>query len=555
MPRTKAATLSAAFTLVACLLAGSSVAAAQQAERAAPTAAEWTRGATCYEVFVRSFFDSDGDGIGDLRGLIQKLDYINDGDPASQRDLGARCIWLMPISPSPSYHGYDVTDYYRVNPDYGTNEDFKELVAEAHKRGIRILVDMVINHSSNDHPYFRHAAVYTDSPWRDWYIWLPEHPGVKNPWGGDNWHRSPEREEYYYGFFWGGMPDLNVENPAVVEELKKIATFWLEEMGVDGFRLDAVKHLVEAEQGRVVEHLPGTHAVLREYGAHVRSVKPEAFTIGEVWDSIEKTMPYYPDQLDAYFAFEVSDAILEAVKTGSAAGLLRPILQLQRALPPDRWSPFLRNHDQTRTLTALDGNVPRAKLAASILLTIPGLPFVYYGEELGMTADKPDPRLRTPMHWSRKPAAGFTTGFPWEPLQPDSMTANVEAQDGDPRSLLNLHRRLIHLRDRHPALAAGDLLPLTASNESVAAFLRREGDRAVLVVANLGTAPLRGISLSSTDQVLPSGRYALTSLIDGPSAAALQIGADGRVRGYVPLRNLGPQEVHILDIATGTRAR
>src|SRR5207245_941190 len=183
-------------------LAAAPVAAAQTAAPA------WTHGAVCYEVFVRSFYDSDGDGIGDLSGLISKLDYINDGNPASKRDLGASCIWLMPIAQSPSYHGYDVSDYYRVEPAYGTNDDFKHLVAEAHRRGIKVLVDMVLNHSSSEHPYFQAALHDTTSPYRTWYRFAPS-PLGKGPHGGDDWHRSPARDEYYYGVFWSGMPDLN----------------------------------------------------------------------------------------------------------------------------------------------------------------------------------------------------------------------------------------------------------------------------------------------------------------------------------------------------------
>ncbi len=517
----------------------------------APAPASWTPGATCYEVFIRSFFDSDGDGVGDIEGLIRKLDYINDGTPAAERDLGARCIWLMPVAASPSYHGYDVTDYYRVNPEYGSNDDFKRLVAEAHRRGIRVLVDMVLNHSSSEHPFFKHAALYTDSPYRDWYLWQPRHPGVKNPWGSDNWHAAPLRGEFYFGLFWSGMPDLNVENPEVVRETKRIATFWIDSMGVDGFRLDAIRHLVEADTGRQVQNLPGTHVFLRDYAAHVRSVDPEAFTIGEVWDSTGAMLPYYPDQLDAHFAFEVSDSLVGAVKTGSTKGLLPPILRLQRELPANRWSPFLRNHDQTRTVTALGGDPARARVAATLLLTIPGLPFVYYGEEIGMTGDKPDPRLRTPMHWARGPAAGFTRGVPWEPLQPDSLTANVEAQERDPGSLLNLHRRLIHLRAANPALATGELVPLTAGSDAVAAYLRREGGRAVLVVANLGAAPLPRVALASADGALPAGRYTARSLLGGPAGAALTVGASGRVQGYVPLGRLGPMEAHVLELSAG----
>ncbi|MGH7663802.1 MAG: alpha-amylase family glycosyl hydrolase [Gemmatimonadaceae bacterium] len=520
---------------------------------AATASSEWKRGAACYEIFVRSFYDSDGDGVGDLNGIIEKLDYINDGSASAQRDLGARCIWLMPVAESPSYHGYDVTNHYRVDPDYGTNEDFKRLVAEAHRRGIRVLVDMVLNHASSEHPYFRDALADTLSPYRNWFRWSATHPGARNPWGGDNWHRSPVRDEYYYGFFWSGMPDLNYAHPPVREEAKKVASFWLEEMGVDGFRLDAIPFLVE-EDGKV-QHTAGTHDFLREYAAHIRTVAPDAFTIGEVWDSTGAMLAYYPDQLDAYFAFDVSSAILDAVRTGSATKLLAPVLRLQRELSAERWSPFLRNHDQTRTLTELGGDIARAKLAATLLLTLPGLPFVYYGEEIGMTGDKPDERLRTPMHWNRGPSAGFTTGTPWEPLQPDSLTANVEVQQADPNSLLHLYRRLIHLRAETPAIGIGELLPLTAGSDAVAAWLRREGERAVLVVANLGSDPLSDVTLSSRGPVLPPGLYAPTGLLGGPSAAPLRVGSDGRlpVHGYVPLRSLAPMQSYLFEVSSGAR--
>ena len=501
----------------------------------------WRRGGVCYEVFVRSFFDSDGDGIGDFNGLTQKLDYINDGRPTAQRDLGASCIWLMPVVASPSYHGYDATDYYRVNPQYGTNDDFKRFVQEAHRRGIRVLVDMVLNHASNEHPYFKDAALHPSSPYRNWFRWSATKPDVKGPWGQEVWHKSPVRDEYYYGIFWHGMPDLNYENPAVREEAKKVARFWLGEMRVDGFRLDAIPYLVE--EGTKLSGTAGTHALLREYAAEVRRVAPAAFTVGEVWDSVGAMLPYYPDQLDAHFSFESSDAILEAVRTGSASKLYGSFLRLQRTLPAERWSPFLRNHDQTRTLTALGGDTARARLAASLLLTLPGLPFIYYGEEIGMTGDKPDPRLRTPMQWTRGRAAGFTTGVPWEPLQPDSMTANVEMQEADPGGLLNTHRRLIHLRASHPALGAGELLPLTASTNAVAAYIRRAGERAVLVIANLGQTPLTGVTVSSNSAVLPAGRYR-----SGEPLGELVIRSDGRIQQWVPVRSLARGAFLVLEI-------
>lgn len=537
MRRTALAVLGAA------LLAGGAPLAAQSAAPAA-----WTRGATCYEVFVRSFQDSNGDGVGDINGLIQKLDYINDGDPDSQQDLGAQCIWLMPVAESPSYHGYDVVDYYAIDREYGTTADFKRLMAEAHRRGIHVLVDMVLNHSSSEHPYFLDAARNPDSRYRDWYLFSAQHPGVKNPWGSDNWHRSPHRDEFYFGLFWSGMPDLNVENPEVVAETKRIASFWLDSLGVDGFRLDAIKHLVEAGRGAQVEHLPGTHVFLRDWSAHVRSEKPDAYTVGEVWDSIGAIMPYYPDQLTSHFMFQLSDDILESVKAGNTTRLYGGYLRLQEALPDHRYSPFLRNHDQSRTMTVLEGDADRARMAAALLLTLPGLPFIYYGEEIGIAGDKPDENLRTPMHWTS--TGGFTTGTPWRAPQADWATRNVQAQNADPRSLLNLHRRLIHLRAQHPALATGRLVPLTASNGAVAAFVRREGDRAVLVVANLGTAPLSGVTLSSDGGVLARGDYAPGDLLGGPAAAGLTVGADGRVQGYVPLRTLAPMEIHVFDLAT-----
>ena len=532
-------------SLALCVAAGSAVAPCLAQSPATPSA-DWKRGAVCYEIFVRSFYDSDSDGIGDINGLIEKLDYINDGTPDASRDLGARCIWLMPVAASPSYHGYDVKNYYRVNPEYGTNEDFKRLVAEAHRRGIHVLVDMVLNHASSEHPYFKDALLNPTSPYRAWFRWSATKPDIKGPWGQEVWHKSPVRDEYYYGIFWSGMPDLNYESAAVREEAKKVATFWLEEMGVDGFRLDAIPYLVE--EGNRLAGTPGTHAFLREYASHIRRLAPNAYTVGEVWDSVGSMLPYYPDQLDSHFAFAASDALLEAVRTGSAKKLFEPYLRLQRAVPAERWSPFLRNHDQTRTLTELKGDVARNKLAVTLLLTLPGLPFVYYGEEIGMTGDKPDPRLRTPMHWSHGPAAGFTRGPAWEPLQPDSMTANVEAQDADPSSLLNLHRRLIHLRAANEALGAGELIPLTASSDAVAAYVRRVGDRVVLVVANLGSVAAAGVSVASADRAVPAGRHTLRSLSGGPAGAPLRVNADGRIRGYVPLRSLGPLEVQVLEL-------
>src|SRR5881396_1495862 len=440
----------------------------------------------CYEVFVRSFYDSNGDGIGDLRGLTQKLDYIS--------GLGADCVWLMPVAESPSYHSYDVTNYYKIEPDYGTNDDFRAFVTAAHQRHVRVLVDLVLNHVSSEHPFFQESLRDSTAPHRAWFRWSKT--------GGNNWHHSPVRDEYYYGLFWSGMPDLNYENPAVLEEMKHVARFWLDSMHVDGFRLDAVRHLIEA--GEQSANTPGTHAVLREFGQYVRSIAPQSYTIGEVWDNTDVILTYYPDQLDAYFAFPISEALMEAVRTGKAGGLLPTVEQFQRAEPAWRWAPFQRNHDQTRTLTALGNDTAGARLAATILLTLPGVPFIYYGEEIGMTGDKPDERLRTPMQWTRT-SAGFTSGKPWETPQPDSLVHNVADEDRAAGSLLKLYRWLIRLRAGDDALRDGDLTPVETGNESVLAYLRKAPSVEVLIVANLGTKPAAPFALP--------GRYTLRNLL------------------------------------------
>ena len=503
----------------------------------------WSRDAVCYEVFVRSFQDSNGDGIGDLNGLRARLDHINDGDPGSGSDLGATCIWLMPVASSPSYHGYDVADYLHIDAEYGTDADFRALIAEAHRRGIRVLVDLVLNHASSQHPYFRQALSDPSSPYRRWFRFASTHPGVRNPWGGDNWHRSPVRDEYYYGFFWSGMPDLDHTYAPVRAWTRAVATHWLRDMGVDGFRLDAVSFLVEEGHDRV-QHTAGTHAVLRDFGSYVRRTAPDAFTIGEVWDSTAAVSSYYPEQLDAYFAFQVSDAIIASARSGTAQQILDAVAQAVTRLPDQRWAPFLRNHDQERTLTALGGEVARARVAATVLLTLPGTPFLYYGEEIGMSGPKDgapeaDMGVRTPMQWSADPNAGFTTGAPWYAPRADWRTVNVAAQTADSSSLLAHHRRLIRLRTTTPALTAGDWVPLAASDPGVVAYLRRANGSTVLVVVNLGADPRSRVALSSSGAALGAGSYTPRALL-GDTPAAVQIGADGVLRSYVPFETLPP---------------
>jgi glycosidase len=475
----------------------------------------------CYEVFVRSFADADGDGVGDLRGLISHLDYINDGNPQSTTDLGVNCVWLMPIAKSVSYHGYDVTDYYHVDPRYGTDEEFRELVRAAHSRGIRIIVDFVPNHSSSEHPHFRSALNDPASPYRAWYRWSPVNPNQPGPWGQVAWHKSPVHDEYYYGVFWQGMPDLNYANPVVVQEMQKVTAYWLKEMGVDGFRFDAIPYLVE--EGNELKHSRGTHEVLRVLGDAIRREAPASFTVGEMSDgSVDILASYYPDQLDAYFAFDVAAGTVEAARTGDAASYVRSARETNAKLPRGRWSPFLTNHDQPRAMTILADPV-KARVAASAMLMLPGIPFVYYGEEIGMIGPKPDEQIRTPMQWSSASGAGFTTGTPWEAPQPDWASKNVAAQGGDPASLLNHYRRLIHFRNQHSALAAGDLAVETASDASVAAIVRQSPEETILVALNFGDrlTDRVGVALAPA---LRGGPFRLQPLYGDPSGACMAVG-------------------------------
>ncbi len=468
---------------------------------------QWWRDGVCYEVFVRSFADADGDGIGDLRGLISRLDYINDGKPASTTSLGANCIWLMPIDKAASYHGYDVIDYYHVDPHYGSDEDFRNLVEEAHRRGIHVIVDFVPNHSSSEHPFFQSALHDPASPYRSWYRWSSVKPVQPSTWGQAIWHKSPVRDEYYYGLFWGGMPDLNYETPAVLKEMQNVAAYWLKDMHADGFRFDAIPYLVE--EGDQLAHTRGTHDVLRQFGNAIRGEAPGSFTIGEMSDgSARILLTYYPDQLDAYFAFGVAGTTVEAARTGNAAGFNQAVREANMTFPAGRWSPFLTNHDQPRVMTVLGGDVGRARVAASAMLMLPGLPFVYYGEEIGMIGTKPDETIRTPMQWSAESNGGFTTGTAWESLQPDWMSKNVAAQDHDPASLLNHYRRLIHLRIEHSALGTGDLAVGTASDAAVAAFIRRSPAETVIVIANFGAraVPQLNATLDSGNGATLTGR-------------------------------------------------
>jgi len=501
----------------------------------------WWNDRVFYEIFVRSFKDSDGDGIGDFSGLTASLDYLNDGDPTSTDDLGITGIWLMPIFPSPSYHGYDVTDYRAVNPEYGTMDQFTAFLDAAHERGIAVLIDLVINHTSVDHPWFA-ASAEGDPAYADWYVWSDVDPGATAPWGAPAWHALDDR--YYFGLFWEGMPDLNLESPDVTVELRDIARFWIEDVGVDGFRLDAARHLIE--DGDIVADTRATVAWLEGFSDYVHSIDSDALVLGEVWSSTSVASGYVPDALDLVFDFDIPAAGARSVELGEASFFEDALGIAQAAYAPLQYATFLTNHDMDRIMSNAGGSVPLAKLAATWLLTSAGIPFVYYGEEVGLQGVKPDERIRTPMPWNPDPPGlGFTTGTPWEPVFEGYETFNVLDETIDPDSLLSHYRKLINYRTDSTALRRGDLLPVQTNDSAVTSYLRSVGDDHVLVVLNLGAE--HAINVQLTLESGPLDGYQGVTAIVGPPAHAPSITASGGFDGYRPLESIPPLGFLVLE--------
>ena len=457
-------------------------------ERVKPDLDAWWQRAVFYQVIVRSFHDSTtgplaGDGVGDLRGLIEKLDYLNDGDPATSTDLGVTALWLMPITESPSYHGYDPTDLRTVAKAYGTNQDFKDLVAECHRRGIRVIVDLVLNQVSSSHPWFQ-LALRGVPPYADWFIWRETDPGFKGPWGQQVWYRALANGKYYYALFESFMPDPNYRSQSLTDEVYDITRDWLSDLGADGFRLDAIRHLIE--DGDRQDGTRATHDWLERFYAHVKRVKPDALTVGEIWADSDEVSRYVGGQMDLAFEFGLAYAIVDAVRDARPERLVEQLALIERLYPLGMYATFLRNHDLPRTMHELGGSVSKAKLAAAIQFALPGVPFIYYGEEIGMSATKPDPDLRAPMHWSGAAHAGFSAAEPWQPIGPDADTANVADQIDRPESMLSWYRALIRFRQREPHLVDSPVAVVPSSRSGVLAFTRGS----ILAVFNLSSNPI-----------------------------------------------------------------
>jgi glycosidase len=314
-----------------------------------PTQLGWWNNNVFYEIFVRSFYDSNGDGIGDFNGIVEKLDYLNDDDPSTNDDLGITGIWLMPINASPSYHGYDVTDYFAVNPEYGTMEEFQNLLDAAHQRGIRVIIDVVLNHTSVQHPWFQEANSDPNNPYRDYYIFEESSPGFNSPWGSEVWYRAANGG-FYYGVFWEGMPDLDYTNPDVTAEMQDVIRFWLEDVGVDGFRLDAIKHLIE--DGRIQENTPATHEWWQSFYDYYTSINPEAFTVGEAWSATSEVVKYIGDEVNIAFEFDLAEDMIQTARRDTNILISGTHENVTSNFPPHQYATFLTNHDQDRTSSA-----------------------------------------------------------------------------------------------------------------------------------------------------------------------------------------------------------
>jgi len=507
--------------------------------------AEWWKEGIVYQVYPRSFQDTDGDGIGDLQGVARRLDYL--------KDLGVDAVWLSPIFVSPmADFGYDIADYTGVDPMFGTLADFDEVVARAHGLGLKLILDFVPNHTSDRHPWFVQSRSSRDDPRRDWYIWRDPAPdgGPPNNWlsnfGGGAWAWDQATGQYYYHAFLKQQPDLNWRNPQVRRAMYDVLRFWLDR-GVDGFRVDVLWHLIkdarfrdnppnpgyQSDQAAIERFLqvhscdqPEVHEVVAEM-RQVLDAYPERVLIGEIYLPVERLVAYYGKDLSgAHLPFN-----FQLLQTAwNAAEIARIVRDYEAALPEGAWPNWvLGNHDRHRIASRVGPG--QAKVAAMLLLTLRGTPTIYYGDELGLEqvpipADRvqdpwelQEPGLglgrdpeRTPMPWDASPGAGFTSGTPWLPLNPDWETRNVEALSRAPRSILSLHRRLIALRREREALRLGDYKALACDN-GVLAYQRRLGEERLTVVLNLTREP-RAIELAQAE-----GQTALVSTVGEAGAA------------------------------------
>ncbi len=500
----------------------SSVAAADQGS-ALP--AGWQHGAFM-EVFVRSYQDSNGDGIGDLRGLTSRLDYLH--------DLGVRGLWLMPIDASEDHdHGYAVSDYRNVEADYGTLADFDELMKQAHARGIGIIVDYVMNHSSAQNALFVNSAAAASNPYRDWYVWQPADPGGWNIYGADPWHQAASG--WYFGSFWDQMPDWNLTNPAVVAYHHDNQRFWLNH-GADGFRFDAV--------GNFVEHGPAGWSDQPEDYTLMHDVRSLLDGYAQRYLVCEATVDPQgfgnANACGGAFAFDLNESLIYAAQGDTAA--IQAVAAYFKTAPPGM-ATLLSSHDSyagQRAADQLGSNVAKMELAAGTYLLLPGTPFIYYGEEVGMRGSDElvgDAALRTPMSWTSDPTnAGFSTVTPYRGLSANSTTSNAAAEISDPNSVLSFYKAMLALRNGRPSLLAGTYESPVA-NGTVLTFQRASGTQRTLVVINYAAAS------ANVDVAALTAGATLTALYPADNSTAT-VGSDG-----VAHLALAAQQVRVYDVS------
>ena len=483
----------------------------------------WWNDAVFYEIFVRSFYDSNADGVGDLQGIIQKLDYLNDGNPNTDTDLGVTALWLMPIFPSPSYHGYDVTDYRNIDEEYGTMNDFKALITAAHARGIKIVIDFVGNHTSDQHPWFTASA--SNESKRDWYLWNSNKPSYNGPWGQEVWHER--NSSYYYGVFWGGMPDLNYTNQEVTNEIKNTLRFWKEEVGVDGFRIDAVKHWIE--NGDQQENTAATLAWWRDLYVFRKSLDPGLMMVGEAWTSTQNIAPYSDKRLDYCFEFDLSYALIDGINNQTNSGLKSKMSEIISTYETNQYGTFLTNHDQDRSFYRFGMDERKAKLAARILLSLPGVPYIYYGEEVGMLGQKPDEDIRRPMQWTSSANAGFSSTQPWHPLNNNYANYNVANQQLESKSIWSQYQIWIKQRTQNTALRSGTYDFIESNNSRMFSYLRAdsESNTAFAVIHNLSSQNTDDITIRINNSSLTEGTYNLINILNNQNMGNINVSSSG----------------------------
>lgn len=439
-----------------------------------------------YEIFVRSFADSDGDGIGDLKGITNKLDYL--------KNLGIDGIWLTPILESPSYHGYDVTDYKKIKQEYGTEEDLKQLIKEAHKRDMKVIMDFVINHTSSQHTWFQSASTDADSEYKNYYRWVKKSDStdfdrfVKSSWGTRVWHKSGD--EYYYGIFDASMPDLNYNNEKVREEIKDAAKKWLE-LGLDGFRLDAALHIYGIHEFEQMEDPEAANIQWwNEFACACEEVNPDVYLVGEAWDG-SKPLAEYTQPFDTKFDFTLAQDLMEAIKQEEAVetsfdtSLAEYLQEIEDTYEKNSGGAYLdgvfaTNHDQDRIMSQVNDET-KAKLMANVYLTLPGNPFIYYGEELGMYGEGEDEHKREPFLWSESGTKGDTS---WEENTQNKTLASLEEQKKQPDSMYRHYKKLLQVRKEHAALQQGKYEVYHTENTEILGFYRKNEQEKLLVLHN-----------------------------------------------------------------------